>query len=70
MRSPDQWKIKQCGSKPDHRTEGSLFILRTNHEEQSIKWQEIICHRIDLSKIFYTIKEIYFSEIIKIWYYW
>ena len=60
MRSPGQWKINECGFKPDHRTEDSLFIFRATHEEQSIKGQEIICHLVDFSKKIYTIKEISF----------
>ena len=43
-----QWKINQCGFKPDHCT-----IKRQNlfHEEQSIKGHEITCQLIDFQKL-------------------
>ena len=54
MRSSGQWKINQCGFKPDHRTEDNLFILRTIHEEHSMKkGQEIICSLRRFQQIFW-----------------
>ena len=67
MRSSGQWKINQCGFKPDHRTEDNLFILRTINEEHSMnKGKKLYAAIVDFSKFFDTInRNFLFYKLLK-----
>ena len=67
MRSTHKWSVNQCGFKPDHRTEDSLFILNTifeTHVTQQNK--KIYLAFVDFSKFFDKInRTLLFYKLLK-----